>query len=335
MHFDCRSIADFDGRSPIGAGLGHTLAHEVYLLRFRKEAIIDQTGDPAVAELISIIVPVFNKAAYSRRCFSALMHTAHRPLEIIAVDNGSTDGTPPLLAEVESAAGRAGIGFTRIRNESNLGASTARNQGLAAASGRFVAVMDNDVVVKQRSWADRLASVLEARPDAGIVGPKLLFAFPPHTIQFAGGAVSPTGRVEFVGRGQPDGTPELNVPREVQCFISACWMMPRAIVDQLGGFDEAFNPVQFEDIDFSYRVRHAGHRILYIPSVEVYHFENVTTGMSPTINSTYLIVKNGMLFKKRWQFMFSRENGPSDGQIRWVAIEKVPLEKVGELEMVD
>ncbi|HUW30292.1 MAG TPA: glycosyltransferase family 2 protein [Planctomycetota bacterium] len=288
-----------------------------------------------MAEPISIIVPVFNKAAYSRRCFAALLQTAHRPLEIVVVDNGSTDDTPALLTEIEAMAGRASIGFVRIRNDSNRGASTARNQGLDTASGRFIVVMDNDVVVRRRSWADTMMAALQARPEVGIVGPKLLFAFPPHTIQFAGGAVSPSGRVEFVGRGKPDDTTELNVPRDVQCFISACWMMPRTIVDQLGGFDEAFNPVQFEDIDFSYRVRHAGYRILYLPSVEVHHFENVTTGMSPTLNSTYLIVKNGLLFKKRWHFMFSRENGPRDDQIHWAKIEKIPLDQVGELEIVD
>ena len=288
-----------------------------------------------MAEPISIIVPVFNKAAYSRRCFAALLQTAHRPLEIVVVDNGSTDDTPALLTEIEAMAGRASIGFVRIRNDCNRGASTARNQGLDTASGRFIVVMDNDVVVRRRSWADTMMAALQARPEVGIVGPKLLFAFPPHTIQFAGGAVSPSGRVEFVGRGKPDDTTELNVPRDVQCFISACWMMPRTIVDQLGGFDEAFNPVQFEDIDFSYRVRHAGYRILYLPSVEVHHFENVTTGMSPTLNSTYLIVKNGLLFKKRWHFMFSRENGPRDDQIHWAKIEKIPLDQVGELEIVD
>jgi len=285
-------------------------------------------------EKISIIIPVFNKAAYSRRCFGALLQSSHRPMEIVVVDNGSSDDTPSLLAEVSRKAEAAGIDFRQIRNAANLGASTARNQGLEAVTGSYIVVMDNDVAIRQRSWAQKMLAALHERPDVAIVGPKLLFAFPPHLVQFAGGAVTPTGRVDFVGRGKPADTPELNRTREVQCCISACWMMPRRIVDELGNFDEEFNPVQFEDIDFSYRVRHAGYKILYLPAVEMYHFENVTTGMTPTINSTYLIIKNGLKFKARWQFMFCKENGPTDDEIHWAQIEKVPLERIGELEVV-
>jgi len=287
------------------------------------------------ADKVSVIVPVFNKAAYSRRCFSALVRSSHRPLEIIVIDNGSSDDTPAVLERLQADAEAAGIGLRLIRNQSNAGASTARNQALAEADGDFIVFMDNDVVARQRSWAQRLMAVLCEHPEAGIAGPKLLFAFPPHLIQCAGAAVTPTGRVDFLGRGAPAGTPEFNRPREVQCCISACWMMPRRIYDELGGLDEAFNPVQFEDIDYCYRVRHAGHKILYVPGVEMHHFENVTTGMSPTLNSTYLIIRNGMKFKERWRFMFSKENGPPDSSIRWASIGKVPLDSIPELEMTD
>jgi len=286
-------------------------------------------------EKVSVIIPVFNRAAYSRRCFAAIVESSHRPMEIIVVDNGSTDDTPEVLRWASKAAQEAGIEFRTIRNESNLGACTSRNQGLEAAAGRLIVVMDNDVVIRQRSWARKMIEALRERPDVGIVGPKLLFAFPPYVVQCAGAGVSPTGRVDFIGRGQPSGTPELNRVREVQACISACWMMPRKIPDELGGFDEIFNPVQFEDIDYCYRVRRAGYRILYLPTVEMYHFENVTTGMSPTLNSTYLIIKNGLKFKRRWQFMFSKENGPRDEDFHWAEIEKVPLDCIGELELID
>jgi len=286
-------------------------------------------------ESVSVIVPVFNKAAYSQRCFAALLQTHHRPLEIVAVDNGSSDDTPALLEQVKKNASAAGIGFCVVRNASNLGASTARNQGLAAATGQYIVVMDNDVAICQRAWAGKMMAALRERPDVAIVGPKLLFAFPPHLVQFAGGAVSPTGRVVFVGRGKPADTPELNVLREVQCCISACWMMQRRIVEELGDFDEEFNPVQFEDIDYCYRARSAGYKILYLPTVTMHHFENVTTGMSPSINSTYLIIKNGMKFKQRWRHMFSKENGPRDQDICWAQVEKVPLQQIGELPIGD
>jgi len=287
------------------------------------------------ADGVSVIVPMFNKSFYTKRCLAAVMETAHRPLEVVAVNNGSTDDTPAVLAEAEAAAKDAGVGFTVITNDSNRGASTARNQGLEAATGEYIAVMDNDIVVRQRSWAGRMLRALKERPDVGIVSPKIIFAFPPHLIQCAGAAVSPTGRVFFLGRGEPADAPEFNRPRELQAAISACWMMPASIPRRLGGFDEVYNPVQFEDIDYAYRIRHAGYKILYLPDVEMYHFENVTTGMSPTLNSTYLIIKNGMEFKRRWRFMFSQEGGPDDREFEWKKIEKVPLESIKKLDLVD
>ena len=286
-------------------------------------------------EKTSVIIPAFNKAAYSRRCFAAIMQSSYRPLELVVIDNGSTDDTASVLQRASEVADAAGIEFHLIRNGSNLGASTARNQGLDAATGRFVAVMDNDIVIRQRSWAEQMIAALRDHPDVGIVGPKLLFAFPPHLVQCAGAAVSPSGRVHFVGRGDPRDTASLNQPREVQACISACWMMTGKVVDQLGGFDEIYNPVQFEDIDYCYRARHAGYKILYVPTVEMYHFENVTTGMSPSLNSTYLIIKNGLTFKKRWQFMFTAEDGPKDEDFHWAEIDKVPLNCIGELEIAD
>lgn len=284
---------------------------------------------------VSVIIPMFNKSFYSKRCLAALMETTHRPLEIVAIDNGSTDETPAVLAEAGKAARAAGIELTVIANDTNRGASTARNQGLDAATGDYIAVMDNDIVIRRRSWAGTMLAALKERSDVGIVSPKIMFAFPPHLIQCAGAAVSPTGRVFFLGRGEPADTPQFNAPRELQAAISACWMMPASIPRQLGGFDEIYNPVQYEDIDFAYRVRQAGYKILYLPHVEMYHFENVTTGRSPTLNSTYLIIRNGMEFKRRWRSMYTEEGGPDDREFDWKKIEKVPLESIGSLDLID
>lgn len=285
--------------------------------------------------LISLIVLAHNKVAHTRRCFHGILASAYRPLEVLAVDNGSTDATPELFAAFAAEARAAGIAFRPTRHETNLGAVTGRNLALAEAQGRYIVFLDNDVVPRTRPWLERLRGALEAHPDVGIVGPKLVYPFPPYLIQFAGGAVSPTGWVHFLGRGQPRDTPAFNAPREVQCLISACWMMPRSLYEQLGPLDEGFNPLQFEDIDYCYRARHAGHRVLYFPAVEMYHFENVTSGDTPSINYTYVTVKNGMRFKQRWRFMFEKEGGPSDKDFHWADVPRRDLAEVGELETTE
>ncbi len=282
----------------------------------------------------SVIILAYNKAEYTTRCLGSLLDTRWRPLEVVLLDNGSTDETPALFDQFEERAKETGVEVRTLRNSSNLGAATGRNQALEAATGQLVAFMDNDVVIRSCDWIERLAESLASNERAGVVGPKLIYPFPPFLIQCAGAAVSKSGRVFFRGRGEPKDSPDFNREEEVQCLISACWLMRREVVDEVGGLDEAYNPVQFEDIDFCYRARAAGWRVFYNPTAELYHFENVTTSGSPAINSPYQIVKNGLLFKRRWAGMYREEEGPRDEDWHWAEIPTVKLDSIGPLEQV-
>jgi GT2 family glycosyltransferase len=282
--------------------------------------------------LVSVIILACNKAAYTARCLDGLTKTLWRPLEVILIDNGSTDETPALLGAFETRAGEFDISVKRGRNESNVGAITGRNQALEMAEGEFVAFMDNDVVVRSRGWVDILAEALDGVERGGIAGPKIIYPFPPHLIQCAGATVSRRGRVFFRGRGEPSDAAEFNRLEEVQCLISACWLMRRAVYEDIGPLEEAYNPVQFEDIDYCYAARERGWKVLYEPSAEMYHFENVTTSGTQTINSPYQIVRNGLLFQRRWRHMFTTENGPRDEDWHWAEIPTVTLNSIGDLE---
>ena len=282
--------------------------------------------------LVSVVIATFNKCEYTKRCLEGLLRSMHRPLEVIIVDNGSTDDTPALLRAYAAEGERRGAAFKLIFNKTNRGASTARNQGIDAAVGEYVAFLDNDVVIRTLTWMERMMEAFKQNPKVGIITPKLIFPFPPNPIQCAGAEVSPTGRVNFTGRGEPNDLPQYNRSRSVQCAISASWMVRAEVIRKAGYFDEYFNPVQYEDIDYCYRVRHLGYRVLYIPSVEMYHFENVTTAMSSGLNNRYLLVKNGMKFKERWHFMYSKEGGTPEGQMTWKNIARWPLERIPSLE---
>jgi GT2 family glycosyltransferase len=285
--------------------------------------------------LVSVVILALNKREYTERCLDGLLRSIHRPFEVIVVDNGSTDGTPGMLQQYAAEGERRGAPFKLIFNDTNRGASTARNQGIDAASGDYVAFLDNDVVVRTLTWMERMIDAFREDPRVGIICPKLVYPFPPMLIQCAGAEVSPTGRVNFIGRGEPRDLPQHNRSRPVQCAISAAWMVRRQVIREAGYFDEIYNPVQYEDIDYCYRARHLGHKVLYLASVEMYHFENVTTGKSPRINSPYLIVKNGMKFKERWRFMYSKEGGTLESEMVWRDVDKCPLEEVPPLEFTD
>ena len=285
---------------------------------------------------VSVITLTHNKLPYTQRCLPGLLQTSFSNWELIIVDNGSTDGTVEwLLHNFQPAGEKHGIKVTVLQNKSNIGCSTSRNQGAGVARGQKLVFVDNDVTLRSKNWLSKLASILDSSQTIGMAGPKLVYPFPPYNIQFAGGAVSPSGRVQFMGRGESREDPRYNYRREVQCFISACFMIKRDIFEKAGGFDEAFNPVEYEDIDLSYRVRSMGYTIIYEPSIEMYHFESVTTTGTPSLPNTYLIIKNGMLFKQRWRHMFERENGPADSEAKWRNIETRRIDEIKDLPLLE
>lgn len=285
--------------------------------------------------LVSIVILAHNRHAVTRLCLRSLKDSTYRPMELLLVDNGSTDETPQMLDEIVPVLEASGLSVMRMRNAQNCGCCTARNAALRQAHGDFIKLMDNDVVARKRDWAELEVAALQSDPSVGIVGGKLVFPTPPFPIQFAGGVVSPSGKVGFLGRGEPRTAPEHNRPRFVQCYISAQMMFPRRLLDEVGYLDEDFNPFQFEDIDYSYRVRERGYRILYLPEAEMYHLENVTTGGTDSPRYRYITGINYAKFRKKWRHAFTQEGGPDDSQITWLQLPKVKFETIGPLELVD
>lgn len=284
--------------------------------------------------LVTVVTLTHNKLAYTARCLASWLRTDYAPWELVVVDNGSTDGTRAWLGDFRAEAERSGVALTLVANDANIGCSTARNQGLARARGEFVAFADNDVALRSADWLRALAGRLARNPALGMVGPKLVYPVPPYAIQCAGVGIARSGRVLFRGRGEPRDDPRYNAEGDVQCLISACCLARRSALAACGGFDEAFNPVEFEDFDLCYRMRAAGWRVAYVPAVEMYHFESVTTQGTPALPNTGLIIRHGLLFKERWRHRFAHEDGPADVETRWRRLPAFALEAVGDLPLI-
>ena len=276
--------------------------------------------------LVSVVMLTHNKSPYTRKALESLLPTSEVSLEVLVIDNGSTDDTPELLRSLAGEFEARGHALRAHYNGSNVGCSTARNQGLEMARGEYCAFMDNDVMATTPLWAAGLIDALRQEPAAAIAGPKTIYPFPPHWIQCAGVGISRSGRVQFRGRGRPRHAPEFCRRREVQCLISECFLFPRSLYGRIGGLDEAFNPIEFEDFDFCYRARQAGGRCIYEPAVEMMHWESITSEGTPRLPNTYLIIKHGMLFKKRWRHVFEAEDGPPDQECVWRPISVPGLE---------
>jgi GT2 family glycosyltransferase len=216
----------------------------------------------------SIIIPVFNKAALTRQCLDTIRATLEGAGEgeIIVVDNASSDETPALL--------RAYPWIRVIRNEENRGFAGANNQGAALARGKFLVLLNNDIVAR-KGW---LASMLKTarEPNVGAVGARLLF--PNGTIQHAGVRLSPGfGLDEFVAfhelAGAPGDLPEVCTIKDLQAVTAACLLTPRDLYERTGGLDEGFWN-GYEDVDYCLKVREQGLRVVYDGGAVLTHFES-------------------------------------------------------------
>ena len=271
--------------------------------------------------MYSIIILAHDKAPYTRACLRSILAQDVRGVETIVLDNGSTDETPRMLAELVAPFDAAGGALRVIRRKRNVGCCTARNTCMEAAGGRYVVFMDNDTEVISPDWLRKMSDVLEEAPQNRIVGPKMCYPFEPHWIQSAGVGISKTGRVQFRGRGEAQDDPRFNRREEVQTLISACMMFDADLPKEIGGLDEVYNPIQFEDFDFCYRARSKGYRVVYTPDPVVYHWESVTSDGTAALPNTRLIIRNGLTFKRRWRHMFEAEDGPPDAECAWKIIE--------------
>ncbi len=276
--------------------------------------------------MYSIIVLTHNKAPYTRRCLDSIVRCGVTGVECICVDNGSQDETPELLHEMSGRFRDAGGRLRPILNGRNVGCSTGRNIGIDAAEGEYIVLLDNDTIIPDGQWLAKMSAVLREHEGARIVGPKMCYPFAPHLIQCAGVGISRTGRVQFRGRGEPQDAPRYAAVEEVQTLISACMMFDADLPREIGGLDEAFNPIEFEDFDFCYRARERGYRVMYTPDPVVHHWESVTSDGTKSLPNTYLIIKHGLLFKRRWRHMFAEEDGPPDAEAVWREIEVPSLE---------
>lgn len=276
--------------------------------------------------MISIIVLHHDKCEYSRACLASLLKNSARPLEIINVDNGSRDDTPRVLADFENDAKRAGIETRALSFETNIGAVRGRNEALKIARGEFLVFLDNDTLTAQENWLETLRDFLCEDENRAAVAPKLLFPWEPFSVECCGVGVSKRGRIQYIGRGE--NRDERTQPQQVQCAISAAWMMPRRWLEKVGELDDAYSPVQYEDLDWCYRARKLGGQVWTLPRVELYHFEHTTTAGSDDINFKYVTTRNGLLFKKRWGTTFAAESGPTEAETAWRVLEKRAIENV-------
>jgi GT2 family glycosyltransferase len=221
-------------------------------------------GD-AAAPTLSVVVVTFESRAWLARCLDALAaQDLDQPWEVLVVDNGSTDGTGEWLR-------RAHPGVTYVGLEQNLGFAQGATRGAAAASGEWLAFVNDDAAADARLLPGLLQTATRFEADA--VAGRLLEADGAAS-EFAGGALSVFGLGFPYGASYPF-TPELSEGSELPFACGGAMLVRRALFLELGGFDPDFF-AYYEDVDFGWRLRLSGHRLVYAPAATVRHQGGVT-----------------------------------------------------------
>jgi GT2 family glycosyltransferase len=218
--------------------------------------------------LVSVIVPNWNGGHLIGACLDSLRAQTAPDVEVIVVDGASRDGSAELVAGCYPEV-------RLLQLSANRGFAGNVNAGLRAASGRVLALLNNDAEAEP-SWLAELVAALEADPRAGSCASKILHFDDRRRIASAGDQLRRSGLAVQRGNGEPDDG-RFDAIEEVFAASGGAAAYRRAMLEDVGLLDEAFFSY-LEDVDLGLRARLRGWGCRYVPTARVYHRVSATGG---------------------------------------------------------
>ena len=224
------------------------------------DGIIEFT--PVSDPLVSIVLVLSNRAELTLSCLHSILHNSFKSLEVIIVDNDSSDHTKKLLAKIQ------GVKF--IFNDNNCDFILAANQASEVAQGEYLLFLNNDAQILGDSISHAIKTINE-KPDIGAVGGKIIL--PDGTLQEAGSIIWQDGSCLGYGRGDNPELPQYMFKREVDYCSGSFLLTSRQLFTELGRFNAIFETAYYGNIDYCVKLHKVGKKIIYDPQVAILNYE--------------------------------------------------------------
>lgn len=230
--------------------------------------------------LVSVVVVNHNRASLLEDCLGSLLAQTYRDLELIVVDNGSTDGSCDLVSSQSDER------VQLISLKHNLGFGAGCNLGIERSRGELVALLNNDAVADS-GWIEALVKAMSST-GMGMCASKILFS-ESDVIDKAGHLIYFDGQNRGRGTGESDRGQYDELDETI--FPDGCAALyKRELLKEVGGFDEDFFAYA-DDADLGLRARLLGWECVYVPDAVVEHRHSATTG-SYSVEKVYWVERN-------------------------------------------
>lgn len=268
---------------------------------------------PAGRPPVAVVILTWNALAFTKLCLAALRDiTDHPAWRLIVVDNGSRDGTPEWLSTLPWV--------TLVRNRTNLGFTKGCNIGITASvSGEDVVLMNNDVIVTDPQWLQKLQDTAYAGERTGIVGCRLVDAS--GTLLHLGAFMMPLTLMGQQLGGFEADVNQCNTRRVVETVVFAQAYIRRDCLDAVGPLDEELF-AYFDDSDFCLRAQRAGFEVVCDGTVTSRHYQSTSTRENQ-VDFWAVYGRSRQVFTRKWAQWL--EHDRYDSEVSWHSVVNKPM----------